>query len=166
MSRILIEVEGAGTIEVVPNESGAPELVAALSAFFATERESRAIHVMYDGPAMMMVFPPDESVGAAIRGAAAESLTCYPQPGDLVWFRFPAGTFPGQRAEIWELALAYAPGVRLFNQLGWTPASIVGSATKESLDALAELGPSLRIDGAKAVRVRWEPGTVEAAAGR
>lgn len=142
---------GAAPLRAALLPEAAPRSVAALAAFLAAPREATALHAMYDGPEIMVPLAPDPAFAEAIRALPAENATCFPSPGDVVWFRFPPHAMPGQTEELWEIAVAYAPGVRLFGAQGWSAATVFARLRPDDLPALAAIGRGIRREGVRAV---------------
>lgn len=136
----------------------APRSTALLCRLFAQPRKTRLRQATFDGPELMAAFAaealsPAPDLAAAIRALPVENATCFPAPGDCYWVRIPAGALPGGNPEVWEVAMAYAPGVRLFGPLGWMPGNVFARLAPAPL---ARIAADIRENGARDIRIAAE----------
>ncbi len=110
------------------------------------------IHGMWVGPEVMINMPMSHRVfdGA---GVPKENQTCFPIPGDLVWFWFPQGAWPGLAEEVYEFGIVYGRDARMFIPNGWVPANVFGRIT-HNLEGLTEACRRFREDGRRNITIR------------
>ena len=132
-------------------EDGAPETCAAIWGALAKPVRIPAMHAMFAGPEIMLGLPP-EARGFDPRGLPAENQTCFPAPGDCLWFYQAKNLMKGLADELWEIGMFYAAGGRIFGPLGWTPCNIFGRMV-EGLDGFAAECQRIRLDGVKLVEI-------------
>ncbi|GIX15021.1 MAG: hypothetical protein KatS3mg118_2980 [Paracoccaceae bacterium] len=108
-----------------------------------------AFHAMFAGPEIMMGLPESAQTfdPASI---PAENQTCFPAPGECLWFYQGRNMMKGLPDELWEIGIFYDSGGRTFGPLGWTPVNIFGKIA-EDLDGFAAACRAIRVEGAKAV---------------
>ena len=125
----------------------APRTAAAIWDAVAQPVRSTAMHAMFAGPEIMIDLPP-EARGFDPTAIPDEHQTCFPEPGDCLWFYQGANAMKGLEFEMWEIGMFYGAGGRVFGPLGWTPVNIFGTIT-ENLDGFAAACADMRMTGAK-----------------
>ncbi|MEZ5667292.1 MAG: DUF3830 family protein [Alphaproteobacteria bacterium] len=133
------------------HEDAAPVTVDTIWTALARPIRTTAMHAMFAGPEIMMGLPPEAQTFDP-RGLPPENQTCFPEPGDLLWFYQAPNLMKGLNDELWELGLFYGKGGRIFGPLGWTPCTIFGCMT-EGLDAFAAACGKTRTEGVKVVEI-------------
>ncbi|MBX6321456.1 MAG: DUF3830 family protein [Rhodospirillaceae bacterium] len=133
------------------HEDLAPRTCSALWQALETPVRIPALHAMFAGPEIMMGLPP-EAQRFDPRALPPENQTCFPGPGDCLWFYQAKGMMKGLPGELWEIGLFYDEGGRIFGPLGWTPCTIFGRMV-EGLDDFAEACRSLRIEGMQTIEI-------------
>jgi hypothetical protein len=152
MKRIHIAIPDYGAeAEAEFLDDVAPVTSATLWQALERPMTARAIHGMWVGPEVMIDMPMSHRVfnGAAV---PKENQTCFPLPGDLVWFWFPVGAWPGLTEEVYEFGFVYARDARMFIPPGWVPANVFGRVT-HNLDGLARACRRFREDGRRDIIV-------------
>lgn len=153
MKRIRIAIPDYGAeAEAVFLEDAAPKTCAALWGALAEPMTARGLHGMWVGPEVMIDMPASHRVfdGSQI---PPENQTCFPIPGDLVWFWFPPGAWTGLKEEVYEFGVVYARDARMFIPSGWVAANVFGRVTY-NLEGLARACARFREDGRRDVIVR------------
>ena len=109
-----------------------------------------AFHAMFAGPEIMMGLtgPAQNFDPTAIPN---ENQTCFPAPGECLWYFQGKNAMHGLPDELWEIGIFYDAGGRTFGPLGWTPVNIFGRVS-EDLDGFAEACRAIRLEGAKSIR--------------
>jgi hypothetical protein len=152
MKRILIAIPDYGAeAEAELLEEVAPKTSSVLWQALEQPMTARGIHGMWVGPEVMIDMPHSHRIfdGSSIR---RENQTCFPIPGDLVWFWFPRGAWIGLTDEVYEFGIIYARDARMFIPCGWAAANIFGRVTR-NLDGLAQACRRFREDGRRDITV-------------
>tara|TARA_R110002110_G_scaffold23494_17_gene89514 strand:+ start:1255 stop:1728 length:474 start_codon:yes stop_codon:yes gene_type:complete len=111
-----------------------------------------AFHAMFAGPEIMMGLP-EEAHSFDPTTIPNENQTCFPGPGDCLWYYQGKYQMKGLPDELWEIGIFYDDGGRTFGPLGWTPVNIFGKIGGD-LDDFAATCRTIRVDGAKEVLLR------------
>jgi len=146
MKRLHIAIPDYGAEgEAALLENAAPATCVAIWASLSTPVTARGLHAAWVGPEVFINIPPARR---SFDGASLpkENLTCFPQPGDLVWLWFLAGAWRGLAEDLYEIGVVYAPDAILFNPTGWSPACVFGRVTR-NLEGLATACRRFREDG-------------------
>jgi len=148
--RILIPDYGAEA-EAEFMDDAAPATCNALWDALQTPMIARGIHGMWVGPEVMIDMPASHRVfsGSALPG---ENQTCFPIPGDLVWFWFPPGAWSGLTEQVYEFGMIYARDARMFIPSGWAAATVFGRITR-NLEGLARACRRFREEGQRDITV-------------
>jgi hypothetical protein len=133
------------------HETSAPVTVETIWTALAQPIRTPAMHAMFAGPEIMMGLPP-EAQSFDPRSLPPENQTCFPSPGDMLWFYQAPNLMKGLGDELWELGLFYAEGGRIFGPLGWTPCTIFGTMD-DGLAAFAAACGKTRTEGIKTVEI-------------
>lgn len=144
-------VESGVESAITLHEKNAPVTVETIWSALASPVRMPATHAMFAGPEIMMGLPPEAQTFDP-KGMPTENQTCFPEPGDLLWFYQAPNMMKGLEDELWEIGLFYGAGGRIFGPLGWTPCTIFGSVS-EGLDAFAAECARTRIDGQLVVEI-------------
>lgn len=138
----------SGTRSVITlYDEAAPRTCGSLWTAIREPVRARAMHAIFAGPEIMFDLP------RAARTFDPTSLpdehqTCFPAPGDCLWFYQGANAMKGLEFEMWEIGMFYGNGGRTFGPLGWTPVNIFGTIT-ENLEGFAAACADMRLTGAK-----------------
>ena len=118
----------------------------------ATPASMTAFHAMFAGPEIMMGLPK-EVQSFDPTSIPNENQTCFPGPGECLWYYQGAYQMKGLPDELWEIGIFYDNGGRTFGPLGWTPVNVFGKVGGD-LDDFAATCSAIRVDGAKNVVLR------------
>lgn len=110
-----------------------------------------AIHAMFAGPEIMTGLPEEAQTFDPL-SIPAENQTCFPEPGECLWFYQGANAMKGLPEELWEIGVFYDAGARTHGPLGYTPCNMFGRIT-EGLEAFAAACRMTRIEGIKTVEL-------------
>lgn len=146
MKRIQISIPAYNSeAEAVFLENEAPKTCATLWQALEKPMIARGLHGMWVGPEVMIDMPASHRVfdGSKI---PKENQTCFPIPGDLVWFWFPPGAWSGLATEVYEFGFVYGRDARMFIPSGWVAANVFGRVVR-NLEGLAEACSRFREDG-------------------
>lgn len=132
-------------------DDAAPRTAGTLWDALATPVRARAMHAMFAGPEIMFDLP-EAARTFDPRGLPDEHQTCFPAPGDCLWFYQGANAMKGLEFEMWEIGMFYGEGGRTFGPLGWTPVNIFGRIT-DNLAGFAAACGDMRLTGAKTLEL-------------
>jgi len=152
MKRVCIRIpDYAAEAEAEFLEEAAPKTCSALWKALEKPMTAQGIHGIWVGPEVMIDMPASHRVfdGSII---PHENQTCFPNPGDLVWFWFSSGAWFGLSEEVYEFGIVYARDVRMFIPCGWVAANVFGRVT-QNLDGLAEACRRFREDGRREITI-------------
>jgi hypothetical protein len=136
---------------VALHEEAAPQSCATIWQALARPVRIPAMHAMFAGPEIMLGLPPEAQTFDP-RAIPVENQTCFPAPGDCLWFYQAKGMMQGLSEELWEIGMFYGEGGRIFGPLGWTPCNIYGRMT-EGLEAFAAACRSIRVEGMQRIEI-------------
>jgi hypothetical protein len=143
-------VEAGKRWPIVPYADLAPVTCETLWKALEKPTDLTAFHAMFAGPEIMMgLDEPAQTFDPT--SIPNENQTCFPAPGECLWFYQGRNMMKGLPDELWEIGIFYDSGGRTFGPLGWTPVNIFGRVS-DDLDGFAKACSSIRIDGAKGVR--------------
>ena len=132
-------------------DEAAPRTADAVWNALTTPVRSTAMHAMFAGPEIMIDLP-ESARNFDPDGIPDEHQTCFPAPGDCLWFHQGANAMKGLEFEMWEIGMFYGQGGRVFGPLGWTPVNIFGTIT-DNLEGFAAACAEMRVTGAKELEV-------------
>lgn len=132
-------------------EEAAPITCRTLWQALAKPMTERGLHAMWVGPEVMIDMPASHRTfdGSQI---PPENQTSFPLPGDLIWFWFPAGSWNGLLAEIYEFGMVYGRNARMFIPSGWVAGNVFGRID-EHFEELAAALASFREVGRREITV-------------
>lgn len=128
----------------------APRTAAAVWDALAKPVRNTALHAIFAGQEIMLDLP-EEARNFDPTGIPDEHQTCFPSPGDCLWFYQGANAMKGLEFEMWEIGMFYGSG-RTFGPLGWTPVNIFGTIT-DNLEGFAAACADMRMTGAKEIEL-------------
>lgn len=111
-------------------------------------------HAMYTGKEISVQFPEDRCNGSGLTGDVKENLTCFPQPGDLLFTYMPAYAWGGVPSQIFDIGIFYGKDARTFFPMGWLPGNLFATVVPEDLEKLAELGSKVHLNGQQHLIIR------------
>ena len=150
--QLYVQFTESGTRSLITlYDEAAPKTSDTLWSALERPVRSRAMHAMFAGPEIMFDIPK-EGRNFDPRSIPAEHQTCFPAPGDCLWFYQSANLMKGLEFEMWEVGMFYAEGGRIFGPLGWTPVNIFGTIT-DNLDGFAAACRDMRLTGAKTLEL-------------
>ena len=132
-------------------EDAAPETCRVLWQALEKPITALGIHAMWVGPEVMINIPESNRVFSG-SDIPKENQTCFPIPGDLVWFWFHPGAWYGLTEEIYEFGVVYARDARMFIPSGWAPATVFGRIESD-LHILAQACRRFREEGRKEITI-------------
>ena len=150
----LLFVDSGARARISLNWDGAPETCAAIWGALAAPIRSPGLHAMFAGPEIMLGLPPEAQTFDPAT-LPAENQTCFPSPGDCLWFWQRKNLMKGLADEMWEIGIFYAEGGRIFGPLGWTPCTIFGRVS-ENLEGFQSECAKIRWEGVKTVELGRE----------
>jgi hypothetical protein len=152
MKRIRISIPDYGAeAEAIFLEDLAPITCATLWQALAKPMVARGLHGMWVGPEVMIDMPATHRIFAGAE-IPRENQTCFPIPGDLVWFWFPPGAWIGLSEEVYEFGIVYGRDARMFIPSGWVAANVFGRITS-NFEGLAKACARFREDGRRDIIV-------------
>lgn len=134
---------------IAPYADLAPVTVETLWTALEKPVSEIAVHAMFAGPEIMTGLT-GEAQSFDPTAIPNENQTCFPAPGECLWFYQGRNAMKGLPDELWEIGIFYDSGGRTFGPLGWTPVNIFGRVS-EDLDGFAEACRAIRLDGAKRI---------------
>lgn len=144
--------ENGVTARAVLLEDEAPKTCAAIWKALEVPLVNKGIHAMFAGREVMLELPeanrrfkPEE--------VPQENLTCFPAPGDLLWFYFGPHQERGFPDEIYDLAIFYGRDSRLLLPMGWVPGNHFGLIAENLLE-FAKMCERVRTEGLKEIVVK------------
>ena len=129
----------------------APVTCSTLWTALARPVQARTLHAIFAGPEIMFDLP-EAARTFDPASLPSEHQTCFPGPGDCLWFYQGANAMKGLEFEMWEIGLFYGEGGRTFGPLGWTPVNIFGRITR-NLEGFAAECRDMRHSGAKEIEL-------------
>jgi hypothetical protein len=147
----LVFVESGVAAEAELLDAEAPSTCDALWAALVRPMRAFGMHARWVGAEVMIDMPSTHRTfdGAAI---PLENATCFPLPGDLMFFHFPAHAWAGVREEIYEFGIVYGRDTRMFIPTGWSAGNRFGRIT-DNLDAFAAMCANVHREGWKEIEV-------------
>ncbi len=129
----------------------APKTCEALWNALAKPVTVDAMHAMYAGPEVMTGLP-EEAQNFDPEAVPFENQQVIPGVGDVLWYYQRPMQMGGLPFEWYEVGVCYAPGVRTFGPLGWTPVNVFATVT-EGLAEFAKASADIRITGIKKLTI-------------
>lgn len=130
-------------------DANAPITCRTLWDALATPVRMPAIHAMFAGPEIMTGLPEAAQTFDPL-SIPAENQTCFPEPGECLWFYQGKNVMKGLPDELWEIGVFYDAGARIHGPLGWTPCNMFGKITA-GLEEFAAACRTTRTEGVKIV---------------
>lgn len=112
------------------------ELVRALSAPYETSGK----HAMYTGKEISVQLAENLFEDVDLDEKVKENLTCFPQPGDILFTYLPKYAWAGIPSQIFDVGIFYGSNARTFFPMGWLPGNLFARVVNEDLDKLAQMG--------------------------
>lgn len=149
---LYVEFVESGTRGVVTlYEQHAPVTCETLWTALAEPVRLPAVHAMFAGPEIMMGLP-EEAQNFDPTAIPDENQTCFPEPGECLWYYQGKNVMKGLRDELWEVGVFYDAGARIHGPLGWTPCNMFGRIT-EGLAEFADACRNIRVEGIKTMEI-------------
>lgn len=128
-------------------ENETPKTCEAIWKALGKPIKNKACHAMFAGPEAFVELPPENRVfnGA---GIPPENAIIFPVPGDIAFGYKPPYMRPDMPEELYEIAIFYGRGCRLFTSSGWFPMNNFARITK-GFDEFAKMCTKLRKEGLK-----------------
>ena len=146
--QLYVEVVQSGVRSLISlYDDAAPQTSESLWNALSSPIRATSMHAMFAGPEIMLDLP-ESARNFDPRSLPDEHQTCFPAPGDCLWFYQGANAMKGLEFEMWEIGMFYGEGGRTFGPLGWTPVNIFGTIT-ENLEGFADACRDMRLTGAK-----------------
>jgi len=111
-------------------------------------------HAMYTGKEISVQFSEEICEGSGLSGEVKENLTCFPQPGDLLFTYMPAYAWGGVPSQIFDLGIFYGRDARTFFPMGWLPGNLFAKVIPEDLEKLARIGSETLLHGQQKIVIR------------
>jgi hypothetical protein len=104
-------------------------------------------HAMYTGREVSIQLPVSRCELTALHEPPKENLTCFPQPGDILFTFMPAYAWGGIPSAIYDFGLFYGRDARTFFPAGWIPGNLFARIVDEDLEELEEIGKVIHMKG-------------------
>ncbi len=130
----------------------APVTCETLWTALATPMRAFGMHGRWVGAEVMIDMPASHRTFDG-SNVPLENGTCFPAPGDLMWFHFPRHAWADVHDEIYEFGMVYGRDTRMFIPIGWTPGNRFGRIV-ENLEAFAATCKRVHREGWKEIEVR------------
>ncbi len=116
--------------------------------------ETSGKHAMYTGKEISIQLPADYCEQSPLHDPAKENLTCFPQPGDILFTFMPAYAWGGVPTPIYDFGLFYGKEARTFFPAGWLPGNLFARIIDEDLEELEEIGRMIHLKGQQRIIIR------------
>ncbi|MBE4908529.1 DUF3830 family protein [Bacillus luteolus] len=110
-------------------------------------------HAMYTGKEISIQLPVKSCEGTELHDPAKENLTCFPQPGDILFTFMPAYAWGGVPTPIYDFGLFYGRDARTFFPAGWLPGNLFARVLDEDMEELEEIGKLIHTKGQQRLRL-------------
>ncbi|MEZ7172955.1 DUF3830 family protein [Sporosarcina sp. OR05] len=156
MTRIEIEFpEHQISVRAELLEKQAPITTTSILQILSNESiETTGKHAMYTGKEISVQFSEEVCSDSGLSGDVKENLTCFPQPGDLLFTYMPAYAWGGVPSQIFDIGIFYGRDARTFFPMGWLPGNHFAKVISEDLEKLADIGSKTLLHGQQKVIIR------------
>ncbi|TCJ02472.1 DUF3830 family protein [Cytobacillus praedii] len=117
---------------------------------------SMARHAMYTGKEISIQLPVEACQETALHNPNKENLTCFPQPGDILYTFMPAYAWGGVPTPIYDFGLFYGRDARTFFPAGWLPGNLFARVVEKDLEELEEIGKIIHVKGQQRLLLELE----------
>jgi len=118
----------------------APKTTKELMSVLSSAYETTGKHAMYTGKEISVQLAEtlfqDSDLGEQVK----ENLTCFPQPGDILFTYMPKYAWAGIPSQIFDVGIFYGSNARTFFPMGWLPGNLFARVVNEDLEKLAKMG--------------------------
>lgn len=104
-------------------------------------------HAIYTGKEISVQLPEEICEESGLGGEVKENLTCFPQPGDILFTYLPAFAWGGVPSQIFDIGIFYGKDARTFFPMGWLPGNLFARVIPEDLEKLARMGQEILLTG-------------------
>jgi hypothetical protein len=111
-------------------------------------------HAMYTGKEISIQLPKELCGNTAFHDIPKENLTCFPQPGDLLFTFMPEYAWAGVPSPIYDVGLFYGRDARTFFPMGWLPGNLFSYVIEEDLHNLSLMGEKTHQEGVQKIIFR------------
>jgi hypothetical protein len=133
-------------------EDQAPKTCEAIWKGLERPLNGKGLHAMFCGREVMVEMP-DENKTFDPLAIPPENQTCFPIPGDILWYYFAPRQECGFPSEIYDIAIIYGRDTRMIMPLGWVPGNLFATIT-ENLKEFADVCSRVRSEGVKDIVIR------------
>jgi hypothetical protein len=141
-------VESDVTLKARILEEKAPTTAQAFADLLQTSAiETTGKHAMYTGKEVSIQLPKRSCESTLLHEPPKENLTCFPQPGDILYTFMPAYAWGGIPQPIYDFGLFYGKEARTFFPAGWLPGNLFARIIDEDLEELEEIGRVIHLKG-------------------
>ncbi|WP_423410465.1 DUF3830 family protein [Heyndrickxia sp. MSNUG] len=116
--------------------------------------ETSGKHAMYTGKEVSIQLPTDQCEQTPLHDPVKENLTCFPQPGDILFTFMPAYSWGGLPSAIYDFGLFYGKECRTFFPAGWIPGNLFARIVDEDLEELEEMGRIIHLKGQQNILIK------------
>lgn len=136
-------------------EKKAPVTTKSIKKILSTSQvQTVGKHAMYTGREISVQFSEDICKDSGLSGDLKENLTCFPQPGDLLFTYMPAYGWEGVPSQIFDIGIFYGKDARTFFPMGWLPGNLFAKVIPDDLEKLAEIGSKIHLNGQQSIIIR------------
>lgn len=145
-----IELKAELLIEKAPVTT--KEIMGVLSETY----ETKGKHAMYTGKEISVQLEEALFANSILDVQIKENLTCFPQPGDILFTYMPKYAWDGIPSQIFDIGIFYGNNARTFFPMGWLPGNLFAKVIEEDLEKLAVLGQEFLAKGQQTLSFRIE----------
>jgi hypothetical protein len=131
----------------------APSTSAAFMRLLGNPIYTTGRHAMYTGKEISIQLPVDVCKDTSLHDPAKENLTCFPQPGDILFTFMPEYAWGGIPTPIYDFGLFYGKDARTFFPAGWIPGNLFARVVEEDLVELEEIGKVIHMKGQQKIMI-------------
>lgn len=125
----------------------APKTTEELMRVLADPYRTSGKHAIYTGKEISVQLAESLFPDSALKEHVKENLTCFPQPGDLLFTYMPKFAWDGIPSQIFDIGIFYGNNARTFFPMGWLPGNLFAKVVREDLEKLAKVGQSILLEG-------------------
>lgn len=108
-------------------------------------------HAMYTGKEISIQLSRELCENTSLHDPPKENLTCFPQPGDILFTFMPEYAWGGVPSPIYDIGLFYGRDARTFFPMGWLPGNLFARVREADLQKLGVLGEKTHTEGAQRI---------------
>ncbi|MHC0039067.1 DUF3830 family protein [Pseudoneobacillus sp. C159] len=132
----------------------APETCRAFLDLLREPVHTTGKHAMYTGREVSIQLPISRCEHTPLHEPAKENLTCFPQPGDILFTFMPAYAWGGIPYPIYDFGLFYGKEARTFFPAGWIPGNLFARIVASDLEELEEIGKVIHLKGQQNILIK------------